>query len=805
MIHASRGIAARTSGGRTLSVESASGSSRSRNEIRLHLAAAGGLAALLLVVFGDVLFASETEIPSHAQGDGARYFLFMRLFGYSELRGGSIPLWNPHTFSGMPFVGNFQSAMYYPPNLIHLVTDLRLGLVLEFAIALFALGMLSFAWLRRKDLSGPACFIGAVTVVFASTVTLRVLAGQYTVLGTFAWWPLLLMSVDALERRASLGWTLAGIAAVTLMILAGHPPTVLQAALATSVYVLISLRASRRRVAWLASLAPIAIVPPLLAAVQLFEGLSTASEGLRRSGMSYAFAVSHSFPPEQLLTLLSPDLFGNADRFNLTYFGRVFYWDATFFVGIAGLLLAVHGASFGRPQQRTKALILAVFLTFVAMGGYTPVYRLLYHGLPGFDFVRAPSKFLFFAAVFVAWLVALGTERLVQSRAGLQRTAAVAGGLAAVAGGLALWAGLAPVSLTEGAGPMALFNALARSPDFTIDGQAADWHLRLLRGALVACATAVVAGALLLMARRRRWAAVALLVLAVVELTAFARIGRGRTRMTIELGLRPEVVETYAMAGVSRVHETAAPSNLAMSRRNFGIWGYDPVILGRYIEFMVWSQGLDWRDVKKPTFFVPYHSHPLHAMLRARYRLDWKTKERVVLDDPWPRFVFVDEFDVVATDAVLDRMSEPDFDPRRTVVLEEAPSPAPLVAPGSARRPRAELLGESSGHLDIEVELDRPQILLVTDAYSRGWRARPLEGSDQTAFEVLPGNYVLRAIPLEAGRHRLRLEYAPWAHRAGTWVSGVSGAGFAMACVAWVATTRRERARRRARATAPQG
>ena len=38
----------------------------------------------------------------------------------------------------------------------------------------------------------------------------------------------------------------------------------------------------------------------------------------------------------------------------------------------------------------------------------------------------------------------------------------------------------------------------------------------------------------------------------------------------------------------------------------------------------------------------------------------------------------------------------------------------------------------------------------------------------------MPANFILRAVPLAAGRHRLRIEYSPKAFRVGKWVSIVS-------------------------------
>jgi uncharacterized membrane protein YfhO len=72
---------------------------------------------------------------------------------------------------------------------------------------------------------------------------------------------------------------------------------------------------------------------------------------------------------------------------------------------------------------------------------------------------------------------------------------------------------------------------------------------------------------------------------------------------------------------------------------------------------------------------------------------------------------------------------------------------------------------------------------LITDAYSNGWRARPLEGSAQRAYDVLPANYVLRAIPLSQGHHHILVEYAPIGFRVGRWITAVSLSGFVIAIV----------------------
>lgn len=766
-------------------------SSTRRGDAGLAWLAVAGLVLLAALLFLDLLLSSEPFIPSHAQGDTARYFVWARLFGYGEILGGNVPLWNPHTFSGTPFVGVFQSSIFYPPNFIYLLFDLRIALIFEMAMGLMILGTCSFIWVYYKGLGAGASFLAAVLVIFGATSSLRVLAGQMTVLSTFAWWPLLLLAIDRLMIRSSLPWTLAGVGAVTLMILAGHPPTVLMAGIATGAYVLTPLwQSGRGALPRLLRLAPLVVAPLFLSAVQLWPGLHTASEGVRSQGMAFEFAVSHSFPPENLLTLIAPEALGNASQFYYSYFGRVFYWDSTLFIGLVGLLLAIHGALYSERPIRRVALWLCVGLVVVSMGGYTPVYRFFYEFVPGFSFVRAPSKFLYFASLFAALLAALGVEALAQTRRPFGRTLAIAVGLSLALAAATFWVWIMPIDAMGMGSPMALLESTRGAGDFVVQGLREDWHPLMLRSFAISTGLAALAALLLWRVRRdadRRaiWVTV-LVAVAVIELFVFARMNRGTSRMLTELDLRPTAVAAYAEAGPRRVLETAAPSNIALGRRNFAIWGYDPVVLSRYAKFIAFTQGIDSEKIKNPTYLVPRQYDSLMAILRCGYEIDWTTKEIVEHETPLPLLFIVRGYRVEADqDAVLAAMREPDFDPLRTVILEEPPEPLPSPTPPE-RRDLYWLRGRSSDHYDIEADLAEPGILMLTDTFSTGWRATALKGSVQSNYTLLPGNHIIRAIPLQAGRHHLRVEYAPAAYYYGWLVSGSSGlvyvlaAGFAL-------------------------
>jgi hypothetical protein len=88
----------------------------------------------------------------------------------------------------------------------------------------------------------------------------------------------------------------------------------------------------------------------------------------------------------------------------------------------------------------------------------------------------------------------------------------------------------------------------------------------------------------------------------------------------------------------------------------------------------------------------------------------------------------------------------------------------------------------------------RGAILLVTDAYSAGWRVRPFDPGPRSSY-VLPANHALRAVPLAAGRHHFIMEYRPPSVAAGRWVSGI-GAAVTVLLIVTPLAKRRAAARR---------
>ena len=161
-------------------------------------------------------------------------------------------------------------------------------------------------------------------------------------------------------------------------------------------------------------------------------------------------------------------------------------------------------------------------------------------------------------------------------------------------------------------------------------------------------------------------------------------------------------------------------------------------------------------------------------MLRCRFNFALEGGRVAIYEAPnaMPRLQLLSRFRVIPRrDDIFAALTNAAFNPREEVILETAPEPAPRPA---ANAGTVRLLDSSMDYLTLEADVPSPSILLVTDTYAKGWRALPLAGTVQSLYRVLPANYCLRAIPLAAGHHHLRLEYRPTGFVIGKWVTLVS-------------------------------
>ena len=763
-----------------------------------------GYAGLTFAIFGDALIATGDLVITHRPGDTSLYFTRFRYFGFSELQNGNLALWNPHIFGGAPFVGTVQSAMLYPLNLIFLFLPVAKAVNVSIAFHHFLTGVLMYAWARNRELRAFPAFFSGVLVMFGAAYFMRAYAGHLTMLNALAWTPLILLSVDKIFTRPSLGWSLVGVFAVSMQASAGYPQSAYASALVLAMYCVFRYVRCERKVGVAMALAPIAVLPALICALPLWTGLEAGGESLRGGGVDYAFATTFSFPPENLLGFLAPRYLG--DHVTFPYWGRWSIWDASLYFGVGGFALMLFGIVRGEAAQKRFSTVIMLVMLLICLGGYTPAFRWIFDWVPGFSLFRAPSKYAFHVAIFAALLSGIGLQAVLDGKRGTR----VLSGIFAVFSVLFLAAFVAlrldAVFHDEEARWIEWHEWLKGTGEVFLWGQTTDTleiDATLFSSAtmLAPALLCFVVALLLWFSNRSRTVVIWLAVVAMGDV--FVHAATYRENFRISDNARGPVEELYR--SVPGDNRTLSLSGLDHSVRNHemmvgaqAMWGYDPLILRRYAEFMEFTQRHDqsvYKDAAaSPSSMWDHHFHglevtkfppagpwpntyhPLMRMLRCRYVIpaslytpEIDGAQIVEMPGALPRFYFAQSVSVIGeTEARLQALAAPDFDLEREVIVEAALSIKPKAKP---RNVELAVLDSGTDHVTLDIVAPKDTFLVMTDVYSEGWRAMALEGSEQSEYQVVPTNHVLRGVPLREGVHRLRIEYAPDSYRIGRWIS----------------------------------
>jgi len=703
--------------------------------------------------------------------DLAGQFVAWRAFAADSIRAGHFPLWNPYAYAGQPFLGDFQSAELYPPNIIFLFLPLPRACNLSFLLHLLILAWGVAYWGLRRGWHPLACALAGFTAALSGPVFPHLYGGHLSNLSSLAWAPWILAFLENAWRGPARRPLLLAAAGACLQLLGGHVQYFFYTAVAAGVSALVCSvgEPSVRRRA-LPMVAAVYLGTAALSAAQLLPGLAAVSESVRQGKLDFGFVSMFSFPPENLLTLFAPWFFGGMTA--ESYWGRAYLWEVSVFIGVAGVVLAAFAVN-DREHRRAarRDLATAALLLLLAFGAHTPLLRFLYDYVPGFGLFRSLTKFTFPAMLFVVLALGAGADALLRGRIERKifaRGVLVTGALVVAAGIILSWkpemiAGLR--SFISNSSESYLGRpGWPPAPPLSMLGGAAG-HSLLLAGGL-----ALIIGASLLGATRRAaWRWVPLVILP-IEMLSFAWGSLGTAHWS---DVVPEILMGYVAAnpGDYRVFDVDRANNGYLLGAP-DIWGNDPTVLKRYAQFITFTQG---KDPDRATQYASFQFLPqIFSLLRLRFVFlhDGPHYQATVRPGALPHALLVPDCQVLPDrDAIFAALTKPGFDPQQTVFLESEPSPRPQpsTTPGTVA-----VTAQTSDSLTIEADTPTPAILLITDLYSRDWRARPLAGSAQTHYDILPGDYILRAIPLAAGHHNIAVEYDPPSFRVGLMVSAVA-------------------------------
>jgi len=758
--------------------------------------AALGLLGLAALGFFWRIIWGRSWMPADG-GDLASFLYPTYRFAVQNLRQGVIPLWNPHLYSGAPFVGDIQSGLFYPINLLAFLLARRLNYRMMEWLSIFHFwwaGAGMYIFLRSRAggfrLNPWARLGGAMAFMFSDGFLTHF--GNLNLIAVASWLPWVFWAyvrgigdwkLEVGGRGWKVGWAVVAGALLGIATLAGHAQVTLFIALALALYTALELylawgQAPHRLVAsllrYLIYLLACILVAFLLAAVVLLPALELTRHTARAT-WEYQQAVEYSLSPAQWIGLLIPGFFGRGPQFHWGLWPRV----EVGYLGVLPLILALLAVMRGRPRRMWVLLGLALTAFLIALGIYSLPHGWLVQLVPGFGQFRAPARLVLVMDFGLAALAALGFDALLRP----WDDGGVAFGrvyrLTAWAAGVTWGVGL-PLTY------FALLMGQDKSPEI------------FLRISVAAIAVAIFAALLLsslalLAARRYGWAGphtlgfltVALIFLDLASTGAYNDLGASDPTRTFE---HPEIVsflrsvgERFRIDARTGIDQLWQPDT-ALVHGLDDVWGVaNPLVLADYERY--W-EGMGSR------------SSPLYDFLNVRYViarkdvvLDWNKFELAFDGDPQlnvyrnrnalPRVFLVHQAIAVPHhEAAWAAVHAPDFDPATTVVVEGEARP---LAPATGLE-RAEIVAYTPNELVVEVEASAPGYLVLSEVFYPGWRVFEEGGGERPLQRA---NYAFRAVAVEPGATRLHFVYAPISFRLGAALSGITALALLVGAVCW--------------------
>lgn len=735
-------------------------------------------------------------------------------FIVSSLRDGTIPLWNPHVLGGyaMTTPGSWHQGMYYPA--VFLRTMLPLGVVdaLQGVVHIVGGGVFVLLLCRRYRLSVLAATTAAAVYALSGHLWTQMIGGADWYIQSSAYLPALVYFAHRYVASRRLRDFLGCGAMAGLQMLGGHVQLAFYSLMALVVWFVLTAATKNPRAglptvirASVLSVAAVAVVGAVLAAVAYVPFLADGQETFRTRYASLAFSTYGSLRPHELLG------------------AWMYSWKPELFTGCAALLLALLGVVVSRRPERGAFLGVSLLGLLLALGKYGPLHYVLYGLVPGFSAFRSPERALVLYAFGVAMLAGFGTDALrvyaTAERAEQRRywrvvaaTIAATIGFAVVGSAAALVeAGLPAlrealavrIRLAAGVETVDVAQTLYTALEGKLDPIASILSdiLTKARGTMIPLGFLLAIALLLLIAwlrpARIRLIQLGILLLVVAEAAQFnsTLTQRGIRYFDFETkyGRGREIVQ--ALRADPALHRVAVDATQRILIPNEGmIHGLDEVMGAtanvplRYHDYLLRLVEEDRVTVsphggsrRVPDF--PFYSSaygylvqnfdsPFLDLLNVKYVVTTRDlnpdKFRRVLTSngthlfmnttAFPR-AWLAETGIVAPEdgaLVAAMRKRPDF--RHTVLLSSAP-PAPPVgtSPAGAGAPRVTISTYEPTAISLRAETPAPAFLVLSETHHPGWRAF-VNGKEAP---VLRANYLFRAISLGSGSHDVTLVFDP--------------------------------------------
>jgi hypothetical protein len=719
--------------------------------------------------------------------DASNWITPARWFVRHAILTGNFPAWNPQQGLGFPVLANPLYGVFYPPNWLYLAVPESwvAAMVTWQSLLHVAWGSLGI-WLLARALGASrlgACVAGVAWGLSGFTAA-EWTAGVLLLAG--AWVPWMALGGIALVRRVRA----SGCAWVTGSCLAALPlgmsllvgevfVAILGVGFAVSTALVFAGRnhsgkgpaAPTRgsRIRWVSAAALALALGAGVGSIAVLPAWSAAPAGQRSAAFPRRLAEIGSFHPYRIVEFVAPGCMGR-DPYQsypaAPWIGdpELDGWPLTLNVYLGASVLALALMAFGRGRRLSMWLgILAAIALAIALGRHLPVHRVLRTLIPPLGYMRFPEKYLVLVVAWVSLLAGLGASRFLTEQPRPWRRA-VGLGTALLA-----LAALAPWILPSTGWAQSMRQGGLTGAGVVAVVLGAQFFVRR-RPKLAACILVICVGADLATAIWPLQAFVSRKVASEVPLAAQAILADHKVQVApprlfrdfrVDAATRRFVPVATRAQFQRRAMETLVPNTNTL----FGIAGfpgYDAAISTR--EGELWQAGKDDAQSLLRLVGVNYAMLGVEAPQDPAQRVaglvplaDPLPGARLFrVEQPLPRVFLVGQSKIVPDAQVLGQVFDQEIVSGVAALL--SPEGGAQALPGPAGRPGdCQLEHFGNGEILARCHAERPALAVFVETSAPGWQAE-VDGRPAPVWRC---NFLMRAVPVAAGTHTIRLRYSP--------------------------------------------
>jgi len=675
---------------------------------------------IILILHIDILIAPLNSYFSGFDLKDLNYFINIRQYTADCLLNGIFPLWTTKIFCGMPFFANSETAILYPLNFIFLLLPVSKAINISFILHFFILSFGVFLWIDNKLKDKFASSIVSLIAVFSSSFYLHACAGHLSNIITVAWFPYILYFYDKSFEDNSYKYIFPLTIIICLQVFAGHFQYTYYCALISLLYALFFCRNKKTILTIFISY----FFSLLLTTVQLLPSIEFYLEGARKTGALKSFSIDSL--PIYLATLFFPKY--------TTMFHR-YFWETSNYFGLFNVLIVLITIfSFRKQTFIVKSVILSLLIYLMSYSFFPQTFGKI---IPFFTAFRSPVKLILFINILLFPVLAFGIKQILDNKIKFNKYILV------VFSCLAVFGMIFRVNINNFV--LYLINIVDNNNTFN----------QQLEYSVFIFSCLIVLFCILVYFKRFLVFKVLLILCIIVQPILFVR-QFSITKFFMKNNFK---YNTEDKTDFNKGGRFFSNNFYDMSNNEENVSGSIPDVSNNYYEFV---------DNLKQAF----NETNIFGLLRCKCLINEENAslfEKTNVDILKRLNVFYDYRVVNNKEEIYKTLSGYDFNVFDTVILE--------------KNPNTEIKGEGSYNLNImnfdensiefECETTKPAIILYTDNYDKGWFAYSIDNPKER-YEVLCADYIYKAIAINEGKHKIRMEYKPKNFIWGMYISIIS-------------------------------